>query len=214
MFATIGIMAALMARGHTGKGQYVDVSMFDGLLSWMTIRFGLFFHTGSSERPYDAGYGVFKAGDGKPFTLGIAHEDWFWDRLCRAIGLDELVGIGVAERHQRRKELVDKLKPVFSKKNRDEWLKILVEADVPVAPIKTPEQALEDPQVISRQMIQEIKLSSGESNRQVAFPIKLSETPAMIQSPPPELGQHTEEVLLKAGYSREDIERFREEGAI
>jgi len=214
MFAAIGIMAALMARGHTEKGQYVDVSMFDGLLSWMTIRFGLFFNTGSSERPYDAGYGVFKGRDGKPFTLGIAHEDWFWDRLCRAIGLDELVGIGVAERHQRRKELVDQLKPIFSKKNRDEWLKILVEADVPVAPINTPEQALEDPQVISRQMIQEIKLSSGESNRQVAFPIKLSKTPAVIKSPPPELGEHTEEVLLREGYTQQDLEKFREEGAI
>ena len=93
-------------------------------------------------------------------------------------------------------------------------MKILVEADVPVAPVKTPEQVLEDPQVIFRQMIQEIKGPSGESYRQVAFPVKLSETPAVIQSPPPELGQHTEEVLLKAGYSREDIERFREEGAI
>jgi len=124
------------------------------------------------------------------------------------------VGIGVAERHQRRKELVDQLKPIFSKKNRDEWLKILVEADVPVAPINTPEQALEDPQVISRQMIQEIKLSSGESNRQVAFPIKLSKTPAVIKSPPPELGEHTEEVLLREGYTQQDLEKFREEGAI
>jgi crotonobetainyl-CoA:carnitine CoA-transferase CaiB-like acyl-CoA transferase len=214
MFATIGIMAALMARGHTGKGQYVDVSMFDGLLSWMSIRFGLFFNTGSSERPYDAGYGVFKAGDGKPFTLGIAHEDWFWERLCKATGLDEYQEIRVSERHQRKKELADKLQLVFSKKSRDEWIKILVEADVPVAPVNTPEQALEDPQVIFRQMIQEIKLSSGESLRQVAFPIMLSETPAKIQSPPPELGEHTEEVLLREGYTRQDLERFRDEGAI
>jgi crotonobetainyl-CoA:carnitine CoA-transferase CaiB-like acyl-CoA transferase len=96
----------------------------------------------------------------------------------------------------------------------DEWIKILIEADVPVAPINTPEQALEDPQVIFRQMIREIKLSSGESLRQVAFPIKLSETPAMMKLPPPELGEHNEEILLKAGYTREDIQRFREEGAI
>ena len=67
MFATIGIMAALMARVHAGEGQYVDVSMFDGLLSWMSIRFGLLFHTGSYKRPYDAGDGMFKGGDGKPF---------------------------------------------------------------------------------------------------------------------------------------------------
>lgn len=214
MFAVIGIMAALMAREKTGQGQYIDVSMFDGLLSWMSIRFGLFFHGGSSARPYDAGYGVFKAGDGKPFTLGIAHENWFWDRLCRAMGLDEYVGIPSVERHQRRKELVEKLEYVFSQKTRDEWMKILVEADVPVAPVKTPEQVLEDPQVIFRNMIQEIPIPSGGSIKQVAFPIKLSGTPAVMQSPPPELGKHTEEVLLKAGWTREDLERFKKEGAI
>ncbi|MEW6187076.1 MAG: CaiB/BaiF CoA-transferase family protein [Thermodesulfobacteriota bacterium] len=214
MFAVIGILAALMARGQTGKGQYVDVSMFDGLLSWMSIRFGLFFHSGSSARPYDAGYGVFKGGDGKPFTLGIAHEDWFWDRMCQAIGLEELVGIRGPERHQRKKELVPKLKNVFAQKNRDEWLRILTEADVPVAPVKTPEEALDDPQVLFRKMIQGIKLPSGGAIQQVAFPVKLSETPAKMQLPPPELGQHTEEVLSEAGYSREDIRRFHEEGAI
>jgi crotonobetainyl-CoA:carnitine CoA-transferase CaiB-like acyl-CoA transferase len=214
MFAVIGIMAALLARGQTGKGQYIDVSMFDGLLSWMSIRFGLFFHSGSSERPYDAGYGVFKAGDGLPFTLGIAHEDWFWDRLCRATGLEEHVGVLSPERHLRKEELVTQLQAVFSQKTRDEWMKILVKADVPVAPVRTPEQVLDDPHVIFRQMIRGVKLPSGGFIHQVAFPVRLSETPAVIQSPPPELGQHTEEVLMKAGFSKEDIIRFREEGAI
>ncbi|MBI4763038.1 MAG: CoA transferase [Deltaproteobacteria bacterium] len=214
MFAVIGIMAALMARGHTGNGQYVDVSMFDGLLSWMSIRFGLFFQNGSSARPYDAGYGVFKAGDGKPFTLGIAHENWFWDRLCTAIGLPEYVGIQATERHQRRKELVAELESVFSQKTREKWINILIEADVPVAPVKTPEEVLEDPQVLFREMIQELKGPFGESIRQVAFPVKLSETPALIQSPPPELGEHTEEVLLKAGFTKAEIKKFSHEGAI
>jgi crotonobetainyl-CoA:carnitine CoA-transferase CaiB-like acyl-CoA transferase len=214
MFAVIGIMAALMARGHTGKGQYIDVSMFDGLLSWMSIRFGLLFHNGSSGRSYDPGYGVFKAGDGQPFTLGIAHEDWFWDRLCRATGLEDLVGIKGGERHRQKKELVGKLQAVFFQKTREEWMNILVEADVPVAPVKTPEQVLDDPQVLFRKMIRAIDLPSGGSIQQVAFPVRLSETPAVIQSPPPELGEHTEEVLLKAGFSKEDIDRFRQEGAI
>jgi crotonobetainyl-CoA:carnitine CoA-transferase CaiB-like acyl-CoA transferase len=214
MFAVIGILAALMARGHTGRGQYIDVSMFDGLLSWMSIRFGLFFHNGSSARSYDAGYGIFKGGDGQPFTLGIAHEDWFWDRLCEAVGLDNYRGIRGAERHQRRKELVEKLQTVFSQKTREEWIRILVAADVPVAPVKTPTEVMEDPHVLFRKMIQAIKLPSGGSIHQVAFPIRLSETPAVIQLPPPELGEHTEEVLLEAGFSKEDITRFRQEGAI
>ena len=83
-----------------------------------------------------------------------------------------------------------------------------------MAPVKTPEEVLDDPHVIFREMIQEIKLGSGESIRQVAFPVKLSETPAVIRLPPPELGEHTEEVLLKAGFLKEDLKRFREEGAI
>lgn len=93
-------------------------------------------------------------------------------------------------------------------------MNILVEADVPVAPVNTPEQVLEDPHVLFREMIRAVKLPSGGAIQQVAFPVKLSETPAVIQSPPPELGQHTEEVLLKAGFSKEDINRFKEEGAI
>jgi crotonobetainyl-CoA:carnitine CoA-transferase CaiB-like acyl-CoA transferase len=214
MFAVIGIMAALMARDKTGRGQYIDVSMFDGLLSWMSIRFGLYFQGGSSARPYDAGYGVFKAGDGKSFTLGIAHENWFWDRLCRAVGLPEYVGLPGPERHQRRKELVGKLEERFSLKPMEEWIKILVEADVPVAPINTPEQVVEDPQVIFREMIQEIMISPGESIKQVVFPVKFSETPAAMQSPPPELGEQTEEVLRMAGYTQQDLERFKAEGAI
>jgi len=214
MFAAIGILAALMVREKTGKGQYVDVSMFDGLLSWMSIRFGLFFHTGSSERHYDPGYGVFKGKDGRPFTLGIAHEDWFWDRLCEAIGLKELVGIPGPERLLRKKELVLKIQAVFSQKEREEWLRILTAADVPVAPVRTPEEVLDDPHVRFRQMIQPLKLPSGGAIQQVAFPVKFSETPAVMHSPPPELGEHTEEILLKAGYSRQEIQSFREEGAI
>lgn len=214
MFAVIGIMAALMAREKTGRGQYVDVSMFDGLLSWMSIRFGLFFHSGSSERHYDPGYGVYKGKDGRPFTLGIAHEDWFWDRLCRVVGLPDLVGIPGPERQVRKKELVLRLRKAFAAQERDVWLRLLAEADVPAAPVRSPEEVLDDPHVRFREMIRPLKLPSGGAVQQVAFPVRLSETPAAMQSPPPELGEHTEEVLLKAGYAPEEIRRFRQEGVI
>jgi crotonobetainyl-CoA:carnitine CoA-transferase CaiB-like acyl-CoA transferase len=214
MFATIGILSALLAREKTGTGQFVDVSMFDGLLSWMSTKFGIFHETGKTERVYDAGYGIFKAGDDKFFTLGIAHENWFWDRLCSATGLGEYIGLGIAERRSRRRELVEALQAVFLSKKRDEWIRILEEADVPVARIQTPEEAVKDPHVVFRKMFQDITLSSGEKSRQTGFPIKLSQTPAEIQKPPPELGEHTDEILRKAGYSDKEIEAFRREGAI
>lgn len=214
MFAVIGIMAALMARAQTGKGQYIDVSMFDGLLSWMSIRFGILFHTGSYERPYEAGYGVFKGSDGQPFSLGIAHEDWFWKSLCRATGLAEFVDINGADRIKRRTELQEKMQHVFSQRPSQYWIDELVKSDVPVAPVKTPAEVVDDPHVRFRKMLKTVKLSSGEESRQVAFPVKLSETPAVIQGPPPELGEHTEEILQGLGYNREDIKKLRSDGVV
>ncbi len=214
MFAVIGILSALLAREKTGKGQYIDVSMFDGLVSWMSTRLGSFFANAPSELGYDAGYGVFMASDGKAFTLGIAHENWFWDRLCSATDLEELRGLGPPERRNQREALVKKLQIAFSKKPRDEWIKILVEADVPVAPVHTMEDAVKDPHLIFRKMIQDISLSSGEANKQVNFPIKLSETPGKIRLPPPALGEHNKDILHWLGYSTEEIERFKKEGAL
>ena len=214
MFAVIGILTALMAREKTGKGQYIDISMFDGLVSWMSTRLGSFFANAPSEGEYDAGYGVFNASDGKAFTLGIAHENWFWDRLCSATHLYELQGLGQLERKDQREALVDKLKTTFSQKPRDEWIKILIEADVPVAPVHTVEDVVNDPHVIFREMIQDISLSSGEMNKQVNFPIKLFGTPGKIQLPPPELGEHNKDILYWLGYATEEIERFKNEGVI
>jgi crotonobetainyl-CoA:carnitine CoA-transferase CaiB-like acyl-CoA transferase len=214
MFAVIGILAALLAREKTGKGQSIDLSMVDGLVSWMSTRLGSYFANAPSELGYDAGYGVFRASDGKAFTLGIAHENWFWDRLCSAADLDELQGLGPPERRKQRETLVKKLQTAFSKKPRDEWIKILVEADVPVAPVHTMEDAVKDPHLIFREMILDISLSSGETNKQVTFPIKLSETPGKIRLPPPALGEHNQDILRWLGYSTGEIERFKKEGVL
>jgi len=167
MFAALGIMAALMAREKTGIGQYVDVSMSDGLLSWMSTFIGSAAEMRSVRG--DAGYGIFKAGDDLYFTIGIAHEDWFWDRLCAAVGLEEYRALNGLERRQRRNELVGKLQEVFSQQPRDEWVKILTDADVPVFPVHNIGEVPDDPHVRHRQMIQEITLNSGEKIKQVSF---------------------------------------------
>jgi crotonobetainyl-CoA:carnitine CoA-transferase CaiB-like acyl-CoA transferase len=212
MFAALGIMAALMAREKTGIGQYVDVSMSDGLLSWMSTFIG----SAAEMRGVrgDAGYGIFKAGDDQYFTIGIAHEDWFWDRLCAAVALVEYKGLNGLERRQRREELVGKLQEVFSQKSREECIKLLNEADVPVFPVQSIGEVPEDPHVKHREMIQEITLNSGEKIRQVSFPIRLSEMPRNIRMPPPELGEHTDEILKDLGYTDGDIEIFQDEGIV
>jgi crotonobetainyl-CoA:carnitine CoA-transferase CaiB-like acyl-CoA transferase len=89
-----------------------------------------------------------------------------------------------------------------------------VDADVPVAPVKTLEEVVQDPHVVFREMIQEKSLGPGESSVQVNFPVRLFDTPATIRMPPPELGEHNGEILQWLGYSPNQIERFGDEGVI
>jgi crotonobetainyl-CoA:carnitine CoA-transferase CaiB-like acyl-CoA transferase len=214
MFAALGILAAVMVKVRTGQGQYVDVSMFDGLLSWLSTYFGILSDTGKTERLYDAGYGIFEAGDGELFTIGIAHEDWFWERLCQAVGLAERQGLKGVARRERREELRAELQAVFSRKPREDWVRVLAEADVPVAPVQTLEQVARDPHVAFRQIIREIPSRSGKTDRHVGFPIQLSETPWSVRAPAPELGEHTDEILADIGYSTSEIQELRDMGAV
>ncbi|MBU4317586.1 MAG: CoA transferase [Proteobacteria bacterium] len=208
MFAVIGILSALAAREKTGKGQHVDVSMFNGLLSWMSTAMGIHQDTGKPFRVYDPGYGIYRGSDGTPFTLGIAHEDWFWERLCTALGLDELKGMANPQRTAKKEALAQKLQDIFSTKPAEEWIELLIRADVPVARIQSPEDLVNDPHVKDQNLIQEMVNPAGEKSLQVAFPVKLSKTPAVMQGPPPMLGQNNEQVLKSVGYSEREIEEF------
>ncbi len=213
MFATIGILAAVLHREKAGEGQYIDCSMFDGLLSWMSADLGTFWATGRRFSDRDAGYGIFQTKDGKYITLGIAHEDWFWERLCAALGLDDIKGIKGLERIQKSEELTPRIDAILRTKTREEWMGILLGADVPVSPVQELDQVVSDPQVLAREMIQEITCS-GQRFQQVGFPLKLSVTPATLKLPPPSLGEHTEEVLRGLGYDIESIRAWKKEGVI
>ncbi len=214
MFAAIGILAALSLRDKTGMGQNIDVSMFDGLISWMGAQIGTHHGEAAIADSLDAGYGTFYGSDDLGFTLGIAYEDWFWASLCSVAGLDEIKDLDMLDRRAKRGELQEILQTVFSMRTRAEWIAELTAADVPVAPVQTIDDIVKDPHVAHRKMIEQINMPSGGKSIQTGFPIKFNQTTLEIRTPPPELGENTVEVLTTLGFSTAEIAQFKNDGII
>ena len=216
MFAAISILGALMAREKMDKGQYIDVSMTDGLVSWLSVPLGQYFATGvPPERGRgEPAMGVFATGDGKFLTLSIAHEDYFWRNLCQAIGQPELGEIGREQRWQMREELAAVLKKVLLTKPRDEWVKILTGANVPCAPVLSLEEVTADKHLNFRGVFPEVENASHKKVKQVAYPARFSETQPRIRRLPPVLGEHTGEILEWLCYTPADIKELRKKGDI
>jgi len=215
--AVIGIMAALIAREKSGQGQHVDISMLDCALSLLPMEAGYCLATDCSLDesalrilPH---YGVFETADGEYLALGIVHEDWFWKELCDALGFNDLRDLNVAERIARREELASRLQQAFKARKLADLLRELDGYDIPCSRVNTVGEALEDPQILHREMV--IGLPAAPDHRgYVASPIKLSKTPARLDFPGPQLGEHTDALLARAGLKPHEIKELRDCGAI
>jgi crotonobetainyl-CoA:carnitine CoA-transferase CaiB-like acyl-CoA transferase len=215
MLAATSILAALIARTKTGKGQFVDVSMLDGVVSWLSIHAAEYFGEGRSPERGKmmlsgglAAYNVYETKDGKYLTLGIL-EEWFWKNLCNALGREDLGKVNFMNPIEQP-SLFSTLRETFKAKTLFEWIKILNAADVPCGPVNPIEDVFKDPQVLHRKMLVEIDHPVAGKIKQIGTPIKLSETPVTYRSPPPELGEHTEELLSGlVGLSKEQIKALK-----
>ncbi len=222
MFAIMGILTALLARKDSGKGQYVDVSMLDSMISWMSFISGHYFESGDSpirgEVMLTSGvipsYGVYETKDRKYITLGIL-EDKFWRDFCRAAGCGDLADSQFAT-GRRGKSVIAKVKEIIRSRTRDEWDELLgVEGiNIPYAPVLSVGEALNHPQVVHRRMVDTVNDHKGNVIKQVSMPIKFSEAHGEMRSGPPELGEHTEDILKELGYSKDEITKLRDNGAV
>jgi crotonobetainyl-CoA:carnitine CoA-transferase CaiB-like acyl-CoA transferase len=215
--SVIAIQAALLAREKTGEGQFVDISMLDCAVALLHNSIGPYLETG--ELPSGNAlhvlphYGIFETADGEGLVIGIAHEDWFWNNLCEALGMEDAKGLNTIERAMRGKELTSKVEETVRGRKLSEWLEILAGRDIPYCTLPGIKEALDDPQVRHRGMVIEIK--DGENAiGQLGSPYKLSATPPRYETPPPRLGQDTEVLLAEAGYDPAQIADMREAGAI
>ncbi len=215
LFAVIAILAVLREREKTGEGEYIDLSMTDVVISLVGAFCGEYYtdHTQMKINFTKGGpYGIFKAQDGKPFTLGI-EEDHFWEKLCRVLGDEEMTNNprfqNLSQRIKNSKEIRKSLRRIFLTRPRDEWIRLLDEAGIPCGHLNRFKQVFLDPQVLYRGMLQKIVNGQGEKMLQIGFPAKFSRAKATMRIPPPRLGEHTEAILCSLGYSEQTISEFK-----
>jgi len=218
MHAAIGVLAALLARHQTGRGQYVDIAMLDGTMLLIAQALSTYFTTEKiptrgytsmdGAAPY---YNLYETKDGKIITIGSV-EPWFYANLCRALGCEQY--ITDQNNHSKWTGMLEHFAAIFKTRTRDEWFDYLSQSDICVGKMLTLDELEHDPQIRARNMIVEVETPTGEKVKQVGISVKLSDTPGSIRSLAPKLGQHTEEVLGGLGYSKADIDRWRADGAI
>jgi alpha-methylacyl-CoA racemase len=219
MAAVAAILAALLRRASTGAGDFCDISMMDGAVSWLSIHAADFVATKQEpqrELMHLSGlypcYRVYPAADGW-ITVG-ALEPQFWAALCESIDRPDLAGDAFAT-GPRRSEVISELEELFSTRTRAAWMDHFADRDVCVGPVKSFGEAFADPQVRARGMVFESEVESVGGWTHIGNPLKVGETrKAGLRLQPPRLGEHTEDVLIGAGFSVTEIEGLRAAGSI
>ena len=218
MNAAIGILLALVARGKSGKGQYIDISMTDGMVGLLPIPLYLFQRHGKVPQRSDtflshryACYNVYETADERYISIGAA-ENRFWQNLCNLLGVPEYVPLQYDDSH--RQEILEFFRKTFKRKTLEQWIKELGDKDVCWGKVQDFAEVLKDPLFLARDMVGEIKNERGESVAVLGIPVKLSDTPGGIRTAPVSFGQSTKKILEELGYTKREIEEFMEKGVV
>lgn len=223
LFAAQGILAALIARSHTGRGQLVDVGMLDSVAALLTYQAGIVFATGGSpgrlgnQHPSIAPYDTFSTSDGD-FVLAVGNDEQF-RRMAALLGRAPLADDPRFSTNPGRVANYAALRAIledaFGSWTRDALVKALTEARVPAGAVRSVSEALADPQLAAREMVVPLQHATAGRMQVLGNPIKMSETRPQIRQAPPVLGQHTEDILRKdVGLGDDEVRTLRAAGVI
>jgi crotonobetainyl-CoA:carnitine CoA-transferase CaiB-like acyl-CoA transferase len=222
MWAAIGVLAALHARTATGRGDWIDISLLDGQIAWLTYVAGGYFASGEVPRRYGSAhptivpYQALRTGDG--YLMVAVGNDMLWQRFAPLLGLPELAGdprfATNPDRVVNRAELIPLIEAALAARGSAEWADEMSRAGIPAGAINTVDRALAHPQVVARDMVVTTEHPTAGTLRMPGSPIKLSHHIASVRRPPPLLGEHTDEVLRELGFPATDIAALRDTGVV
>ena len=211
VYAATGILAALLARHRSGRGQFLDMALVDSQLTLLAnvgsnyLNAGLLPEKWGNAHPSIVPYQLFKGKDGRYFVLGVA-TDLLWGRFATLLGVEKTIGADERFatnplRIENREVLLPLLQEVLCARDAGEWVSRLKEAGIPAAPIHRVDEALTSEQAVARGLIVELQHPLLDRVRSIANPMRMSATPPTYRLPPPMLGEHTAAILEEVGLS-------------
>lgn len=222
LYAAVGILLALYQRERTGRGQVIDISMFESAVAWLGYFPHHYWHRGEEparvgmRHHYIVPYGPYLAGDGVYVSLAVATPQ-DWEIFCRKVVqhpelLEDPRFRTAPDRRQNRAVLEEMVEKIFLEQPHEEWLRRLRESELPHGRLNGIAEVLAHPQVVARKMIREMESPVG-TVPVIGSPLRLSDSPARFD-PIPALGQDTEPILQELGYTTAEIETFRRDRVI
>lgn len=218
MNAAVGILLALFAREKTGKGQYIDISMTDGVVGLLSLPYYFSMLSGKKQQAADTllshrygCYNTYETADGRFISIG-AVENRFWKKLCEHLNRPDYISLQYDE--ERRDDIIHDLRELFLAKSMDNWDAELAELEICFSVVKNMEEILKDPHLLEREMVHSYAGENGEAKHGFGVPVKMSETPGTIRTAPAKFGEQTRNILEEIGYSAKQIDTFFIDGVL
>jgi crotonobetainyl-CoA:carnitine CoA-transferase CaiB-like acyl-CoA transferase len=224
IYSAMGILAALLARERSGKGQLLDMALLDSQLTWLANIGSSYLNAGElparhgNAHPNIVPYQLFRTSDKRHIMVAVGTEA-IWKRFCRVLGIEHTLArdsrfANNRNRIANREILIPALQEIFLRAQAAEWLTKFRAANVPAGPIYAVNEAINSAQAQARRVVVEIEHPTISQVRSIANPIRMSSTPVCYRHAPPLLGEHTDAILAELGTTAEEISSLRAQAVV